>query len=72
MGSMSIRIDDEIKQRWEKLAAEKGLNASHHIREAIIDKLEELEDFYIVKERLSEPFETISNDEVWKRLGHTD
>lgn len=67
MGSISIRIDDEIKQRWEKLAAEKGLNASHHIREAIINKLEELEDFYIVKERLSEPFETIPMEEVFRR-----
>ena len=70
MKSVSVRIDDDIKARWDQLADEHGLNASHLMRQAIIEKLEELEDFYVVRQRLSEPFETIDNEEVWKRLGH--
>jgi hypothetical protein len=33
---------------------------------------EELEDFRIVSERLAKPFGTISNDEVWRKLGLAD
>ena len=72
MASISIRIDDEIKARWDRLSEEQGLNASHLMRQAIIDKLEELEDFYIVRRRLSEPFEPVSNEDVWKRAGLAD
>ncbi|MBO6553846.1 MAG: ribbon-helix-helix protein, CopG family [Roseitalea sp.] len=72
MTSMSIRVDAEIKARWDKLSEEHGLNASHLIRQAIIDKLEELEDFYTVRSRLSEPFEPVPNEEVWKRVGLAD
>ena len=72
MKTLSIRVDEEIKARWEQLAKTHGLNPSQHMREAIIDRLEELEDYYVVKERLSKPFETISNDEVWRRLGFSD
>lgn len=72
MATVSIRIDDDTKNRWNSLAKTHGLNQSELFRQAIIDKLEELEDFYVVKERLSQPFETISNDDVWKELGIED
>lgn len=72
MASISVRIDDDIKARWEKLSSEQGLNTSHLIREAIIDRLEELEDFYIVRQRLSEPYELIPMEEVFKRAGLED
>jgi RHH-type transcriptional regulator, rel operon repressor / antitoxin RelB len=72
MKTLSIRIDEGIKERWEKLAEAHGLNASQHMREAIVEKLEELEDYYVVKERLSKPYETIPDEEVWRRLGFDD
>ena len=72
MASISIRIDDEIKARWDRLSDEQGLNASHLMRKAIVEMLEELEDFYVVRQRLSEPFEPIADEDVWKELGHTD
>ncbi len=72
MKSVSVRIDDDIKARWDQLADEHGLNASHLMRQAIIEKLEELEDFYVVRQRLSEPFETIPAEQVWKELGLED
>ena len=69
MKTISIRIDDDVKQRWDRLADEYGLNQSRLMRDAILDKLEELEDFYVVKERTKEPLVAIEDDEVWKRLG---
>ena len=72
MASLSIRIDDEIKARWERLSEEQGLNTSHLMRQAIIEKLEELEDFYVVRKRLSEPFEPIPAEDIWKELGLED
>jgi predicted DNA-binding protein len=68
MKTVSIRIDDEIKSRWEQLAETHGLNPSQHMRNAIIDRLEELEDYYVVKERLSKPFKAIPSEEVWQML----
>ncbi|MEX0956542.1 MAG: CopG family transcriptional regulator [Rhizobiaceae bacterium] len=72
MKTISIRIDETVKQRWDKLAGEYGLNQSQLMREAILDKLEELEDFYVVRQRIAEPFEPMANEDVWSRLGIED
>ena len=72
MATLSIRIDDDIKSRWNDLAQAHGLNQSELYRQAIVEKLEELEDFYVVRERLSKPFQSVSNDDVWKDLGIAD
>jgi RHH-type rel operon transcriptional repressor/antitoxin RelB len=69
MKTISIRIDEDVKRRWDQLADEHGLNQSRLMREAILEKLEELEDFYVVKERTGEPFAPVPNEEVWRRLG---
>ncbi len=72
MKTISIRIDDDIKQRWDALADRHGLNASHLMRQAIAEKLEELEDFYVVRARTSSPFEPVANEDVWRKLGVAD
>jgi RHH-type rel operon transcriptional repressor/antitoxin RelB len=72
MATLSIRVDDDIKARWARLSQDHGLNQSQLFRQAIIDKLEELEDFYIVRERLAHPYATVSDSDVWKELGLAD
>lgn len=72
MATLSIRIDDDVKSRWNDLAQAHGLNQSELFRQAIMEKLEELEDFYVVRERLSKPFKSVSNNDVWKDLGIED
>jgi hypothetical protein len=42
------------------------------MRDAIIDRLEELEDYYVVRERLSQPYETSPREEVLRQLGLSD
>lgn len=72
MKTVSVRVDEDIKARWDALARAHGLNQSQLMREAIVNKLEELEDFYVVMERTSQPYETIPHDEVLRRLGLND
>ena len=72
MKTISVRIDDDLKKRLDRLTDAHGLNASHLMRQAITEKLEELEEFYAVRERLAEPFTPVPNDEVWKRVGLAD
>lgn len=72
MKTLSIRIDDEVKARWEELAKAHGLNPSQHMRDAIIDRLEELEEYYVVMERVSKPYETIPHEEILKQFGLND
>ena len=72
MKTISIRIDDDVKARWDRLADTYSLNQSRLMRDAIVEKLEELEDFYVVTERTREPFATVEDSEVWKRLGLED
>lgn len=72
MDTLSVEIDGELKARWDELARQHGLDPTQQITAAIIDRLEELEDYYVVKERLSRPYETIPHEEVLSRLGLND
>jgi predicted DNA-binding protein len=72
MSTLSIEIDGELQSRWDELAKKHGLDPKQQITDAIVDRLEELEDYYVVKERLSRPYETIPHEEVLRRLGLSD
>jgi predicted DNA-binding protein len=63
--SISIRVEDEVKERLDALASAHQLNLSAVLREAIVERLEELEDFYEVSARLARPHRRLSNAEVW-------
>jgi uncharacterized protein len=43
MATVSFRIEDEIKERWDRLAEDRGLNVSQIFRQALIEKLTEFE-----------------------------
>jgi len=72
MATISVRIDDDIKKRLSRIAKITGVSQSEILREALCDRLEELEDFHIVKERMAKPFRSVSNDQVWKELNIED
>ncbi|MDB5552745.1 MAG: ribbon-helix-helix protein CopG family [Rhizobium sp.] len=69
MATISIRVDDDIKKRLKRAAELTGMSQSVILREAIHDRMEELEDLLIVRERLAKPFRTLSDDDVWKDIG---
>lgn len=72
MATVNIRIDDEIEARWEKITKAHGLDRNEIFRDALLEKLEELEDLYAVEARLKEPFKPVPNEQVWKELGLAD
>jgi predicted DNA-binding protein len=72
MRSVSIRFEDGLKQRLDWLAQVHGLNLSHVLREAIAERVEELEDFYEVSARLARPHRRLSDAEVWAELDRAD
>ena len=72
MRSISIRVEDGLKQRLEQLAQVHGLNLSHVLREAIAERVEELEDFYEVSARLARPHRRVPDAEVWAELDRAD
>jgi predicted DNA-binding protein len=72
MSTISLDLDEETTERLEKLAREQGRDLQTILHEAIIDRLEELEDYPIVMERMSRPEATIPHEEVLGQLGLTD
>lgn len=72
----SIRLDDEIEQRLDKLSAETGRTKAFYLRELIERGLQDLEDYYLgmeVMERLRKGEEyTSSLDQTERDLGLDD
>ncbi|MBX9454732.1 MAG: ribbon-helix-helix domain-containing protein [Rhizobium sp.] len=68
MATFSIRIDDEIKRRLEEAAAANGTSVSRVVREALAQKIEDLEDYLTATSRLAKPFDSVAKDDVWKGL----
>ncbi len=72
----SIRLEADIEQRLDYLAAQTGRTKAFYLREIIKRGLEEMEDYYLavdVLERVKKGQELVySLDEVEKRLGLAD
>ena len=62
---LALRLPEDIEKRLAALAKKTGRTKSFYAREAIIEKLEDLEDYYLAKERLeNDSGERISLEEV--------
>ena len=73
MRTITVRVEDEIEQRLERLASETHRTKSFYIREALLNSLDDMEDVYLadqVIERIRRGEEkTFSLDEAEARLG---
>jgi len=65
---LSIRLDPEINKRLEDLAARTGRTKSFYVREAILEHLEDMEDRYLAIERLENPGQRWTLEEVEQEL----
>ena len=67
---MPIRfeIGDDIEKSFDKYASLFGSTKEQFIKEALIEKLEDLEDLCIAEERLKNPSRRFSMEEVEKEL----
>ena len=50
---LSIRLDGELLARLEKLSKQTGRSKTYYVREALIEKMEDLEDTYMAKRVLA-------------------
>lgn len=49
---LAIRLDEATEKRLEKLAAATGRTKTFYARAAILEHLDDLEDFYLAEERM--------------------
>ncbi|ADD27156.1 DUF6290 family protein [Meiothermus ruber] len=69
---LAIRLPKEIEERLEALAQKTGRSKSYYVRQAILEHLDDLEDYYLALERLEQNLPGIPLDEVERRLGLQD
>jgi RHH-type transcriptional regulator, rel operon repressor / antitoxin RelB len=71
--ALSVRLPEEIETRLEALAQKTGRTKTFYIREAVLEHLEDLEDYYLALERIQNPEgEPVSLADVIARLGFDD
>ena len=68
MASITIDLDDATEALLNKVLSSSSVSASQLVRDALLDRLEEIEDAPVVKGLAEESFEPISNDEVMRRM----
>lgn len=68
---LAVRLDADLEARLTAVAKRTGRSKSFYAREALREKIEELEDIALLEEALRDPEagKTVSLDEVVKRLG---
>jgi RHH-type rel operon transcriptional repressor/antitoxin RelB len=71
---LAVRLDKDLEERLERLAAKTGRTKTFYAREAIEAHLDDLEDFFLAEERLRDfrSEDAIPLAEVEKRLGLDD
>jgi RHH-type rel operon transcriptional repressor/antitoxin RelB len=69
---LSIRLPEEVEARLETLARQTGRTKSYYARQAIVEKIEDLEDIYLEEQALERiragKEDVISADEMWRDL----
>lgn len=69
---LAIRLPKEIEERLQALARKTGRSKSYYVRQAILEHLDDLEDYYLAVERLEQNLPGIPLDELERRLGLQD
>ena len=66
---LALRLSPDIEKRLEALAKKTGRTKSFYAREAIVEHIEDLEDYYLAEERLRDSDgERLSWSEVKARV----
>jgi RHH-type rel operon transcriptional repressor/antitoxin RelB len=65
---LALRLPPEIEKRLNLLAKKTGRTKSFYAREAILRQLEDIEDYYLARRRLTRTGKAVSLDELERRL----
>jgi RHH-type rel operon transcriptional repressor/antitoxin RelB len=66
---LAIRLPDEIEQRLSALAIETGRTKTALAREAILEYIDDLEDYHLAEARARRNRKTIPLEDVGRALG---
>jgi RHH-type transcriptional regulator, rel operon repressor / antitoxin RelB len=66
---LALRLPKDIEDRLDQLARRTGRTKSFYAREAIIEKIEDLEDYYVALERTRHPMPGVPLDDVLREFG---
>lgn len=71
---LAVRLDPDLEARLDAVARRTGRSKSYYAREALREKIEELEDIALLEEALRDPDagKSYPLEEVVKRLGLED
>jgi RHH-type transcriptional regulator, rel operon repressor / antitoxin RelB len=69
MVMLAIRLPESIEQRLNALALETGRTKTTLAREAILEFIDDLEDYYLAEARARKHRKTIPLDDVERQLG---
>jgi RHH-type transcriptional regulator, rel operon repressor / antitoxin RelB len=72
MRTMTVRIDDELDDRLGSLAHDTGRTKSYYARQALLEFLEEREDYILGVASLERKGKTITLGELERELGMAD
>jgi len=64
---LAIRLPEDIEKRLADLAEKTGRTKTWYARQALLEYLDDLEDYYLAESRVDES--RMSLDEVERRLG---
>ena len=71
---LAVRLDPDLEARLDAVARRTGRSKSYYAREALLEKIEELEDLALLEEALKDPDygKRISLEEMKRELGLDD
>ncbi|MGL4636774.1 MAG: type II toxin-antitoxin system RelB family antitoxin [Beijerinckiaceae bacterium] len=61
---LALRLPPDLEKRLEALAKRTGRTKSFYAREALLEKIEDLEDYYTASERSHNPQAGVALDDV--------
>lgn len=72
MTVLTFRLEDDVKVRLDSVVDKLGLNQSKILRDAVVERLVELEEMAIVMERIKANRPKRPINELWTELGLAD
>jgi RHH-type transcriptional regulator, rel operon repressor / antitoxin RelB len=66
---LAIRLPEDIEKRLARIASESGHTKTHLAREAILEYIDDLEDYYLAEARARKNRKTIPLEDVERALG---
>ena len=69
---LAIRLQPEVEKRLDRLAKMTGRTKTFYAREAILQHLDDLEDYYLAAKAASNPGRTYTGEEARHELGLSD